>query len=63
MDLPKVTDGNNSKSLRQLYDKLNATIRRLRGIDIPPETYGTFLTPIVMGKIPNELRLIFIVVD
>lgn len=57
MALPSITDVKNLPGLRQMYDKTEAIVRSLRGIDIPPSTYDTFLTPIVMGKVPNELRL------
>lgn len=58
MQLPKVNDGNDLKQLRQLLDRTEAAVRSLQGIGVPTETYGTFLTPVIMGKIPQELRLI-----
>ncbi|KAL9976468.1 hypothetical protein ACROYT_G013775 [Oculina patagonica] len=59
MQLSKVNDGNDLKQLRQLLDRTEAAVRSLQGIiGVPTETYGTFLTPVIMGKIPQELRLI-----
>ncbi|XP_068670895.1 uncharacterized protein [Montipora foliosa] len=58
MQLPKVSDGSDLKQLRQLLDRTKAAVRSLKGIGISTETYGTFLTPVIMGKIPHELRLI-----
>ena len=58
MQLPKVRDGSDLKQLRQLLDRTEAAVRSLKGIGISTETYGTFLTPVIMGKIPQELRLI-----
>ena len=58
MQLPKVNDGNDLKQLRQLLDRTEAAVRSLQGIGISTETFGTFLTPVIMGKIPQELRLI-----
>jgi len=58
MQLPKVNDGNDLKQLRQLLDRTEAAVTSLQGIGVPTETYGTFLTPVIMGKIPQELRLI-----
>lgn len=58
MQLPVVNDDNDLKKLRQLYDKTEATVRSLNGIGISPDTYGTFLTPAIMAKIPKDLRLV-----
>ena len=58
MDLPKVTKENDLRSLRQLYDKTESTVRSLKGIGITTESYGTLLTPIIMSKIPPEMRLL-----
>ena len=58
MQLSKVSDGSDLKQLRQLLDRTEAAVRSLKGIGISTETYGTFLTPVIMGKIPQELRLI-----
>ncbi|XP_068697319.1 uncharacterized protein [Montipora foliosa] len=58
MQLPKVSDRSDLKQLRQLLDRTEAAVRSLKGIGISTETYGTFLTPVIMGKIPQELRLI-----
>ena len=52
MQLPKVIDGSDLKQLRQLLDQTEAAVRGLKGIDISTETCGTFLTPVIMGKIP-----------
>ena len=53
MQLPKLNNYSDLKQLRQLLD-----IRSLQGIGVSSETYGTFLTPVIMAKIPQELRLI-----
>ena len=58
MQLSSVEDGTNLKQLRHLLDKTEATMRSLQAIGISTETYGTFLTPVIMTKIPQELRLI-----
>ena len=58
MQLPKITDSSDLKQLRQLLDKTESAVRSLQGIDISIDTYGTFLTPVIMAKIPQELRLI-----
>ena len=58
MQLPKLNNSRDLKQLRQLLDKTEAATRSLQGIGISSETYGTFLTPVVMAKIPQEVRLI-----
>ena len=55
IQLLKVNDGNDLKQLRQLLDRTEAAVRSLQGIGISTETYGTSLTPVIMGKIPQEL--------
>ena len=57
MQLPKLNNSNDLKQLRQLLDKTEATTRSLQGIGVSSETYGTFLTLVIMAKIPQELRL------
>ena len=56
MQLPIVSDGSDLKKLRQLMDRTEAAVRSLKGIGISTETYGTFLTPAIMGKIPQEFK-------
>ena len=58
MQLPKVSDNGDLKQLRQLLDKTESAVRSLQGIGISIDTYGTFLTPVIMAKILQELRLI-----
>ena len=58
MQLPKLNNSSDLKQLRQLLDKTEAAIGSLQGIGVSSETYGTFLTPVIMAKIPQELRLI-----
>ena len=58
LQLPKVNTSEELKKLRLVFDKTESVIRSLQGIGITPEMYGTFLTPILMSKISNDLRLI-----
>ena len=58
MQLPKVNNTGDLKQLRQLLDKTKSAVRSLQGIGISIDTYGTFLTPVIMAKIPQGLRLI-----
>ena len=58
LQLPKVNTSEELKKLRLVFDKTESVIRSLQGIGITPEMYSTFLTLILMSKIPNDLRLI-----
>ncbi len=40
-------------------DKTEAAVRSLKSLNIKLEMYGVFLTPLLMTKIPEELRIIF----
>ena len=55
--LPRVNSSEDLQKLRFIYDKTEGIVRSLQGIDIASETYGTFLTPVIMGKLPPDLRL------
>ena len=57
LQLPMVSDDDDLKRLCQLYNKTESTIRSLNGIGIAQETYGAFLAPTRMAKLPKELRL------
>ena len=58
MQLPKLNNSRDLKQLRQLLDKTEAATRSLQEIGVSSETFGTFLTPVIMAKIPQEVRLI-----
>ena len=44
--------------LRYVYDKLSVHVRGLFSLGISSEQYGSMLIPIIMPKIPNEIRLV-----
>ena len=57
VDLPKIDSADDLRKLRTLFDKKEAVVRTLTGIGVSMESYGTLLTPIIMKKIPTDLRL------
>ena len=57
MQLPRVSSSEGLQKLRFIYDKTEGFVRSLQGIGINSETYGTFLTPVIMGKLPPDLCL------
>eukprot|EP00794_Sanderia_malayensis_P016989 gene16989-18701_t len=46
-----------AKSLRKLYDEIEIHVRSLKSLGVHSEQYGTLLIPIVMNKMPEEIRL------
>ena len=58
MNLDDITSDRNTKELRQLYDLTEAHVRSLKSLGIESETYGALLSPVLLAKLPPELRLI-----
>ena len=58
MELAKITTMNDLRKLHSLYDRTEATVRSLKNVGVPIERYGTILSPVIMSKLPNDLRLI-----
>ena len=48
------------KKLRSLYDACEGYIHGLESLDVYPESYGDLLIPIVMKKLPEEVRRIML---
>ena len=46
----------NIPSLRSFYDKMESYVRGLESLNQNQETYGSLLVPILLDKLPNELR-------
>ena len=47
---------NHLTSLRSFYDKMESYVRGLEALGQTQETYGTLLVPIIMKKLPGEVR-------
>ena len=58
LKLPIVSSEHETKKLRDLYDKIEINFRSLKALGIESELFGNLLVPVVMEKIPFELRLI-----
>ena len=43
--------------LRSVYDKIHINIRGLESLGVTPEQYGSFLIPVIMSKLPSDVRL------
>ena len=44
--------------LQQTYDEIEAHIRGLQALEVPTESYGSFLVPVLMTKIPEDICLL-----
>ena len=58
LKLPSLFNYNDIRKLRQLYDTIEVHVRGLQSLDISSETYGMLLVPVLLSKIPEEIRLI-----
>ena len=54
--VPKCS-GERASQLRLVYDKIHANIRGLEALGVKAEEYGSFLIPVIMAKLPSEVRL------
>ena len=48
---------NDLKYLRQLYNNIDTQVRSLTSLGMDPDSYGPMLIPIVMSKLPENLKL------
>ena len=46
------------RKLRGTYYKIEAHVRGLQVLDVPTETYGSLLVPVLMTKLPEDIRLL-----
>ena len=44
--------------LRHMYDKIETHVRGLQALDVPTESYGSLLIPVLMSKIPEDIRIL-----
>ena len=58
LNLNTVTSQHDLKGLRKLYDVVESNVRGLRALGVQSSSYGGLLTPILISKLPTELRLI-----
>ena len=56
LKIPACT-GNKSSQLRFVYDKISVSVRGLEALGVNSSQYGSLLIPIIMTKLPPEIRL------
>ena len=58
LKLPSVNSVHETKKLRELFDKIEINIRGLNALGVESQSFGNLLVPVVMEKIPSELRVV-----
>ena len=49
--------GDKASQIRTVYDKISVHVRGLDALGVRAEQYGSFLIPVIMSKLPAEIRL------
>ena len=58
MNMDAISSDRNLRDLRRLYDNTESHVRSLRSLGIDAASYGALLSPVLLAKLPPELRLI-----
>ena len=58
LSVETVVSDSNLRALRHLYDTVEAQVRGLNSMGVKPETYGALLSSVMLGKLPQEIRLL-----
>ena len=58
MNMDAISSDRHVRDLRKLYDNTEAHVRSLKSLGIETASYGALLTPVLLAKLPPELRLI-----
>ena len=58
LSITAVATHHDVKGLRKLHNSVEAHVRGLRALGVPPDSYGGLLTSILVNKLPSEVRLI-----
>ena len=58
LNIDAISSDRNFKDLRRLYDHTESHVRSLKSLGIESASYGALLAPVLLSKLPPELRLI-----
>ena len=58
LKLEGTTCTTNANKIRKVYDSIAVHVRVLKALGVESEQYGTLLVPIILSKVPEDLRLI-----
>ena len=54
--LPSVKNQHDAAVLRKLFDQVESSVRNLKSLKLEANSYGSFLVPLLNGKLPNDMR-------
>ena len=54
----KITSDKDLTGLRNFFDNIESHVRSLQGLGIESKSYGSLLAPIILDRLPQELKLI-----
>ena len=57
LNMIKVGNIEDLKGLRQLHNKVEGHMRGLKSLEVDSKSYGSLLIPVLLEKLPKELRL------
>ena len=57
LKLPSCSGTKRSTSLRFVYDKVSVHVRGLSALGVSSDQYGGLLIPVIMSKLPEEIRV------
>ena len=58
LKLPNVVSSGDTRKVRKLYDTIETHTRGLQGLGVNAESYGSFLVPILLSKLPEDIKLV-----
>ena len=58
LHVPPVYSSRDVRELRSLYDKVEVHVRGLKSLKVPTSSYGSLLVPVLLKKIPYDIRLL-----
>jgi hypothetical protein len=58
LKLEGTTCNSDVNKIRRVYDSIEVHVRGLKTLGVESEQYGTLLVPIILSKVPEDLRLI-----
>ena len=58
MSMEPISSDRNLRDLRRLYDHTESHVRSLKSLGIEAASYGALLSPVLLAKLPPDLRLI-----
>ena len=58
LEVKEISTSNDVKAIRALYDTVEANVQSLKSLGVHSENYGSMLLPVILAKLPSDLRLI-----